>query len=123
MVMELWKKNLYSLWIAQFTAAVGLSMVIPFLPLYLKELGVTDPDTVKIWSGVLFSAPFMVSAFLQPFWGVMSDRYGRKPMVVRAMIALAVANFFMGYAQTAVKIRLPEFHKYEIKPNPPGRTG
>ena len=102
--MELWKTNLYSLWIAQFTAAVGLSMIMPFLPLYLKELGVTDPDAVKIWSGVLFSAPFMVSAFLQPFWGVMSDRYGRKPMVVRAMIALAVANFFMGFAQSAPQV-------------------
>jgi len=104
MLMELWKKNLYSLWIAQFTAAVGLSMVIPFLPLYLKELGVTDLDAVKIWSGVLFSAPFMVSAFLQPFWGVMGDRYGRKPMVVRAMIALAVANFFMGFAQSVPQL-------------------
>jgi hypothetical protein len=68
--MELWKKNLYSLWVAQFTAAVGLSMVMPFLPFYLKELGVTDPDSVKIWSGLVFR-PLHVFRLMQPpgeFW-------------------------------------------------------
>jgi len=102
--MELWKKNLYSLWAAQFTAAAGLSMVMPFLPFYLKELGVTDPDSVKIWSGLVFSAPFMISALMQPLWGVLGDRYGRKPMVVRAMMALGTANIVMGFAQTAPQL-------------------
>jgi DHA1 family multidrug resistance protein-like MFS transporter len=107
--MELWKKNLYSLWAAQFTAALGLSMVMPFLPFYLKELGVTDPDGVKIWSGLVFSAPFMVSALMQPLWGILGDRYGRKPMVVRAMIALGTANIIMGFAQTAPQLLLLRF--------------
>ena len=65
-LMGLWKKNLYSLWVAQFIAVAGLSMVVPFLPFYLKELGVIAREDVKIWSGLLFSAPFMVAAFLQP---------------------------------------------------------
>lgn len=107
--LELWKKNLYSLWGAQFAAGVGLSMIVPFLPLYLQDLGVTDPEAVKVWSGFLFSAPFMVSAFLQPFWGVMGDRYGRKPMVVRAMLALALANFLMGFAKTAPQLLILRF--------------
>jgi len=102
--MELWKKNLYSLWAAQFTAAAGLSMVMPFLPFYLKELGVTDPDSVKIWSGLVFSAPFMISALMQPLWGVLGDRYGRKPMVVRAMMALGTANIVMDLPK-----RLPSY--------------
>jgi MFS transporter, DHA1 family, multidrug resistance protein len=102
--MELWKKNLYSLWVAQFTAGAGLSMVMPFLPFYLKELGVAEPDAVKIWSGLVFSAPFMVSALMQPLWGVLGDRYGRKPMVVRAMMALGLANIVMGFAQTAPQL-------------------
>jgi MFS transporter, DHA1 family, multidrug resistance protein len=107
--MELWKKNLYSLWIAQFTAGVGLSMIMPFLPFYLKELGVTDPDSVKVWSGLVFSAPFMVSALMQPLWGVLGDRYGRKPMVVRAMMALGAANLIMGFAQTAHQLLILRF--------------
>jgi DHA1 family multidrug resistance protein-like MFS transporter len=107
--MELWKKNLYSLWVAQFMAGAGLSLVMPFLPFYIKELGVTDPDSVKIWSGLIFSAPFMVSALMQPLWGILGDRYGRKPMVVRAMMALGVANLAMGFAQTVPQLLILRF--------------
>jgi MFS family permease len=102
--MELWQKNLYSLWVAQFVAAVGLSMVVPFLPFYLRELGITEKQAVKLWSGLIFSAPFMVAAFLQPFWGILGDRYGRKPMVVRAMVGLALAHVLMGFARTAPQL-------------------
>ena len=102
--MELWQKNLYSLWVAQFVAAVGLSMVFPFLPFYLRELGITEKQAVKLWSGLLFSAPFIVAAFLQPFWGILGDRYGRKPMVVRAMVGLALAHVLMGFARTAPQL-------------------
>jgi DHA1 family multidrug resistance protein-like MFS transporter len=104
--MELWKKNLYTLWNAQFIAVVGLSMVVPFFPLYLRELGVADPQRVKIWSGVLFAAPFMVSSFLQPIWGILGDRYGRKPMVIRGMVGMGLANILMGFAQTAPQLLL-----------------
>ena len=107
--MELWEKNLYSLWFAQLIAAMGLSMIIPFLPFYLRELGVTGGEAVKIWSGLIFSAPFMVSAFLQPVWGILGDRRGRKPMVVRAMLGLALANFLMGFAQSAPQLLILRF--------------
>ena len=102
--MEPWEKNLYSLWVTQFIAVAGLSMVVPFLPFYLKELGVTAREEVKVWSGLLFSAPFMVAAFLQPIWGILGDRYGRKPMIVRAMFGLALANILMGFARTAPQL-------------------
>ena len=52
--MELWKKNLYSVWSAQFITGIGLNMVMPFLPLYLRELGVNEDQSLKIWSGVVF---------------------------------------------------------------------
>ena len=104
--MELWKRNLYALWNAQFIAVAGLSMVVPFFPLYLMELGVTDPERVKIWSGVLFAAPFMVSTFLQPIWGILGDRYGRKSMVIRGMVGMGLANILMGFAGTASHLLL-----------------
>jgi MFS family permease len=107
--MVLWQRNLYSLWFAQLIAAMGLSMIIPFLPFYLRELGVTGGEAVKIWSGLIFSAPFMVSAFLQPVWGILGDRWGRKPMVVRAMLGLALANFLMGFAQNAPQLLILRF--------------
>jgi MFS family permease len=107
--MELWQKNLYSLWFAQLIAAMGLSLIVPFLPLYLRELGVVEKEAIKIWSGFIFSAPFMVSAFLQPLWGMLADRRGRKPMVMRAMLGLAVANFLLGFAQTPTQVLMLRF--------------
>jgi MFS transporter, DHA1 family, multidrug resistance protein len=102
--MESWQKNLYSLWFAQFVAMAGLSMVVPFFPFYLRDLGVSDTESVKLWSGLLYSAPFMISAFMQPVWGNLGDRKGRKPMVVRAMLALSLANFLMGFAVSAPQL-------------------
>jgi DHA1 family multidrug resistance protein-like MFS transporter len=98
--MELWKKNLYSVWSAQFIAGIGLNMVVPFLPLYLRDLGVDGDQSLKIWSGVVFSAAFLVSAFMQPLWGILGDRVGRKPMIIRAMLGLSLAHILMGFAQS-----------------------
>jgi len=107
--MKLWEKNLYSLWLAQLIASLGLSMIIPFLPFYLRDLGVSGAQAVKIWSGFIFSAPFMISAFMQPIWGMLGDRKGRKLMVVRAMVALSLANFLMGFARSAPQLLFLRF--------------
>ena len=71
--MKRWQQNLYSLWLAQLIAALGLSMIIPFLPFYLRDLGVSGKEAVKIWSGFIYSAPFMISAFMQPVWGMLGE--------------------------------------------------
>jgi len=102
--MKLWERNLYSLWVGQFIAMVGLTMVMPFLPLYIRELGVTGEEAIKIWSGVVYAAPFVISVFTQPLWGIMGDRYGRKPMVVRGMLGLAVAFVLMGFSRTVFQL-------------------
>jgi MFS transporter, DHA1 family, multidrug resistance protein len=107
--MKHWQQNLYSLWLAQLIAALGLSMIIPFLPFYLRDLGVSGKQAVKIWSGFIYSAPFMISAFMQPVWGLLGDRKGRKPMVVRAMVALSLANFLMGFARSAPQLLILRF--------------
>ena len=109
LIMKRWQQNLYSLWLAQLIAALGLSMIIPFLPFYLRDLGVSGKEAVKIWSGFIYSAPFMISAFMQPVWGMLGDRKGRKPMVVRAMLALSLANFLMGFARNAPQLLILRF--------------
>jgi MFS transporter, DHA1 family, multidrug resistance protein len=98
--MELWRKNLYSVWSAQFITGLGLNMVIPFLPLYLRDLGVEGDQSLKIWSGIVFSSAFLVSACMQPLWGILGDRVGRKPMIVRAMLGLGLAHVLMAFAQS-----------------------
>ena len=102
--MKLWERNLYSLWFARFIAIAGLTMVMPFLPLYIRELGIAGREEVKLWSGLIYAAPFMISVFMQPLWGIMGDRYGRKPMVVRGMFGLAVAFFLMGFSHAVLQL-------------------
>lgn len=96
--MEIWRKNLYSIWIAQFFAMVGMSMVVPFLPFYIRELGVTDPNDLEKWSGIVFAGPFILSFILTPVWGALGDRFGKKAMVLRAILGLSISQLLVGLA-------------------------
>lgn len=77
---------------------VGMSMVVPFLPFYIRELGVTNPDELEHWSGIVFSGPFILSFLLTPVWGVLGDRFGKKTMVLRAIFGLAVSQLLIGFS-------------------------
>lgn len=102
--MEPWRKNLYTLWGTQFLAMVGMNLVVPFLPFYIRQLGVTDPDDLARWSGLVFSGPFVLSFFATPLWGALGDRYGRKPMVVRAIFGLALSQLLIGFSQDVYQL-------------------
>ncbi len=82
--MSRWRRILYVSFIAQIAAIVGFSFVYPFLPLYIQSLGVHG-RTAALWSGVISFALSLAMALSAPVWGTLADRYGRKPMVVRAM--------------------------------------
>lgn len=97
--MMQWQKNLYTLWMAQFLAAVGLTLIVPFIPLYIATLGVRRVEDVERWSGLLFAAPFLVQALVQPVWGVLGDRYGRKIMVMRALAGIGSTSLLSGFVQ------------------------
>jgi len=97
--VEPWRKNLYIMWLSQFIAMAGMSLVVPFLPFFVRDLGVNDPEQVARWSGFVFAGPFFVAFFLIPVWGYLGDRYGRKLMVVRAIFGLAVSQALIGLSQ------------------------
>lgn len=97
---EPWRRTLYTIWMAQFIAMMGMSLVVPFLPFYIRDLGVTEPDEVARWSGLVFSGPFFLSFFILPVWGYLGDRYGRKLMVIRAIFGLAISQALIGLAQS-----------------------
>jgi len=90
--VEPWRRNLYTLWAAQFIAQLGLSLVVPFMPLYIGTLGVGGLASVERWSGVLFAAPFLAMTLAAPLWGALGDRYGRKVMILRALGGIGVTN-------------------------------
>jgi DHA1 family multidrug resistance protein-like MFS transporter len=75
--------------------SMSFSIAIPFLPLYLIELGERGTANVEVWAGIISSSNFLTSAIMSPFWGGLSDRVGRKVMVVRSSIAACV---FLGAA-------------------------
>ncbi len=93
-----WKTNLIVLWLGVFFCSTAYSISIPFLPLFLhSSLGVVDH--LELWSGVSFGITFLVSALISPFWGSLADKYGRKPMLIRSGLSLAVL-YFLNYLVT-----------------------
>jgi DHA1 family multidrug resistance protein-like MFS transporter len=97
--MTFWKKNLLIVWICQFLAMVGMSAIVPFLPLFVRELGVTNLEETAGWSGLVFAGPFFISFFLTPIWGSLGDKYGRKIMTLRAVFGLALSQLIIGFSQ------------------------
>ena len=104
--MEAWQRNLTIIWASQLIAIVGFSVVFPFLPYYIQELGVTELHEVELWSGVLFATQAVTMAIFAPIWGTLSDRYGRKMMVQRAMFGGAITLAAMGFVQDVWQLAL-----------------
>ncbi len=98
------KRNLMFLTIAQFVAMIGMSGCIPFLPLFVMKLGVTDVNQARFWSGLLFGGPYFLAVLAVPLWGILGDKHGRKIMVVRALLGLAVAVTLMGFSRSAAQL-------------------
>ncbi len=91
-----WQRNLYILWVGVFIAGASFSLVSPFLPLLLHEVG--QESNVEFWSGMLFSASFIASSIMSPIWGSLADRYGKKPMIIRSGIGIASTYILMYFA-------------------------
>jgi DHA1 family multidrug resistance protein-like MFS transporter len=101
-----WRRNLVAIWFAELVAIVGFTVVIPLLPLYVRELGVQGERQVRIWAGVVFSGHAVTMAIFGPIWGALSDRYGRKVMVERAMFSGALVIGLMGLVQNVQQLAL-----------------
>ena len=100
-----WRRNLAALWLAEFTAILGFSFAFPFLPLFLhRELHIPNGPELSFWTGVSASATGFALALTSPIWGRLADRYGRKPMLVRAMIGGGISVGLMGLAQSALQL-------------------
>ena len=95
-----WKLLLSILVVCACLMSSSYTMLIPFLPVYLiNELNASS-DNVSMWSGACFAVTFAISAFAAPLWGKLSDRIGKKPMVIRAAFLLSVSYFIGGIVKT-----------------------
>ena len=94
-----WQTSLYVICVAQATAMLAFGFVLPFLPLYLKEIGVSPESAVVFWSGALVTSTGVSLAIFSPIWGALADRHGRKLMVLRAMLIGGLIIALMGLVQ------------------------
>ncbi|SMO62123.1 MFS transporter [Melghirimyces algeriensis] len=102
--MEIWRRNLYILMVSQFLVMCAMSMIIPFLPLYLQEMGVTDPDQTQLWSGLIFGINFLSAFLMAPIWGNLADKMGRKIMILRSGYGMTIVIFLMGLAISPLQL-------------------
>ncbi len=96
--MEIWRKNLIVCWFGIFVAAIGMSQIAPVLPIYIQHLGVQDTESITKISGIAFGITYVISAIFSPIWGSAADKYGRKPMILRASLGMAITIGCMGFA-------------------------
>ena len=93
-----WRRTLAALWLAQTLTIIGFSLRTPFLPFFVAELGARDLRTQVLWAGAINAGGAAVMAITAPLWGALADRYGRKLMVLRAMVAGSLTIGLMALA-------------------------
>jgi len=88
--------------VSNFFVTAGMSLVIPFLPLYIDKLGVHQLQSIERWAGWVFSAQYVTSVIFQPIWGRVADKHGRKINLLRAGMGMGIVTALMG-AVSSVK--------------------
>jgi MFS transporter, DHA1 family, multidrug resistance protein len=95
------QRNIFAAAAAGCIGFTGFTLVMPFLPLYIQQLGVTDTAEVAMWSGLILGATPTVTAITAPLWGRVGDRYGSKVLVIRSLCAFILTKAAMGFVTAA----------------------
>jgi len=103
-VKSSWQRTVLVMFLAQLLASLGLSTIFPFLPHYVEELSANSPGSTVFWVALVFSVQAVAMMIASPIWGAVADRYGRKPMVVRALIGGAILVGLMGLARSVEEL-------------------
>ena len=93
-----WRRNLLVLPPANLLCGIGFSLSWPFVPLMLRGLGVRE--NLETWVGHMLLVFYLVSFFVNPLWGGIADHYGRKPMILRAMLGMGLSMLLVPFAPT-----------------------
>jgi MFS family permease len=91
------RRNVLAAAAANGIGFAGFTIVMPFLPLYIRELGVTDVADIALWTGLTLGATPAVTAVSAPLWGRVGDRYGSKILVIRSLGAFVVTKAAMAF--------------------------
>ena len=106
MKIELWKRTLLILFVVQLFTAVGFSIIFPFLPLFVEDLGSIYDLDIELLAGLVFSGQAFTMMIASPIWGNLADRFGRKIMIQRAQFGGAILLTMMAFVQNAEQLVL-----------------
>jgi MFS transporter, DHA1 family, multidrug resistance protein len=105
-----WRRNLAALWFAEFTAIFGFSFAFPFLSIFIhQDLGVHAGRDLDLWTAAAGSVSGLSMAVASPIWGVLGDRLGRKPMLIRSMVGGALTVGLIFLVQTPLQLVILRF--------------
>ena len=92
-----WRRNVVAVTAASFMGYTGFTLVMPFLPLFIGQLGVSDVGEIAMWTGLSLGITPGLTALLAPAWGRLGDRFGRKIMVERSLVSFVVLFAAMAF--------------------------
>ncbi len=92
-----WRRNLFAVTAASFIGFMGFTLSMPFLPMFIAQLGVSDVGEVALWTGFSLGITPALTAMLSPLWGRLADRFGRKIMVERSLVSFTVLMAAMAF--------------------------
>ncbi|RUW23164.1 MFS transporter [Mesorhizobium sp. M4B.F.Ca.ET.215.01.1.1] len=101
-----WRRNLAVCFAGSFSTLIAMTLLLPFLPLYVEQLGAKGHAAIVQWSGIAYGATFLAAALVAPLWGRLGDRYGRKLMLVRASFGMAICMSLTGMVETVWQLVL-----------------
>ena len=101
-----WRRNVWALTLTVFISFVGFQFFSPFLPLYIRELGVTDPAMIALWAGLQAAVTPAMSGILSPVFGRLADRFGHKMMLIRSLVGFVLCVGAMGLVTSVEQLFL-----------------
>lgn len=103
------KRNLAIMWFANFFVSGSMTMVLPFISLYIESFGHFSEKYVQHWSGLTFGVTFVSAFIFSPIWGKVGDRYGRKKILMISAFGMGVSILLIGFAQSVWQLFLLRF--------------
>jgi DHA1 family multidrug resistance protein-like MFS transporter len=95
-----WVRTVAILWVAQVISETGFGFALPFTPLFVQDLGVTDVREAGLWAGLAAASFAVANGVMSPIWGTLADRFGYRLMIQRAYVGAGLALGCIAFAQT-----------------------